>query len=654
MHRKQYNQALNHLSDAIRILGIDAVENAKSGHPGMVLGAADIITTLFSNHLVFNPENPEAPYRDKFILSAGHGSMLLYSILHLTGYNVTIDDIKNFRTDKTDVCFGHPELDISRGIECSTGPLGQGVAMAVGMAIASKILQQNVNKELFNQKIYCLAGDGCLMEGLTYEALSIAGHLGLDNLIVIFDSNKISIDGSTDLTISEDHILKMQSFGFNTTEIDGHNIKEIDTAFTKAKTSNKPYFIKANTIMAFGANKKQGSEKAHGAPLGADEIKSVRENLNWKESEPFKIPQDVCSKFALFSQNNKEKFDKRTQLMKKFQTKYSQFTTTKNINFNNILKKFKNTGLEIRGYASLFLESVANFDKNFISGCADLSDSVKIKSKQSKPISKNNFKNSFIHYGVREHAMAAIGNGIVISGLQHVCGTFLIFSDYLKPAIRLSALMKLPHLYIFSHDSILIGQDGPTHQPIEHLTALRSIPNVNVFRPCDEIELKEAFESWKENVSKPTVIVVARSKLPLIRKFYKINQSKQGAYLIDGKFKRPDIAIYASGSEVSLAMEVKNKLSSYKVNIISVPCIEKFEMQSEQTQSEILFENKTKLKVAIEFSSGEHLKNMIGRKGMFFGVEKFAISASGTDVAKHLELTAEKIANKIEQKIKSI
>ncbi len=651
MHRTKYKNELNHLSDAIRMLGIDAVEKAQSGHPGMVLGAADIVTTLFSNHLVFNPESPDAPYRDRFVLSAGHGSMLLYGMLHLTGYDITLDDIKNFRTEKTHVCFGHPEVDVKRGIECSTGPLGQGLAMAVGMAIAGKIFQQRINKELFNYKVYCLVGDGCLMEGITYEALSLAGHLGLDNLIVIFDSNKISIDGSTDLAVSENHLQKMKSFGFETEEIDGHSISEIDSAFKRARKSKLPYFIKANTIMAFGADKKQGSEKAHGAPLGLPEIEAVRKNLNWKEFEHFKIPEEIRLKFKLFSKTNEDKFKKRQSLMQIHQEKYDNFTKNENINFDNILKKVRNKDFELRMSSSIFLENILRVQKNLISGCADLSDSVKIKNTKYHAVSKKSFKGSFIHYGVREHAMSAIGNGIVLSSLNHVCGTFLVFSDYLKPAIRLSALMQLPHLYIFSHDSILIGQDGPTHQPIEHLTMLRSVPNINVFRPCDEVELKEAFECWKENLNKPTVIIVSKSKMPLLRKFYKTNESKKGAYIIDGKFKRPDIVIYATGTEVDLAIKVKNKLSNLSVNIVSIPSVERFEEQDLNYQSKILFENKCKLKVAIEFSSGEHLKNIIGRKGLFFGVNKFAISAFGNEVAKYLKLTPEDIANAIESEI---
>ena len=574
------------LSNAVRFLSIDAVEKANSGHPGMPMGMADVATVLFKDFLRFNPYNPSWLNRDRFVLSAGHGSMLLYSLLYLTGYkSVSLKDIKNFR-QLNSICAGHPEYHPNTGIETTTGPLGQGISNAVGFAIAEEKKKNKFGKEIFNHKTYVLAGDGCLMEGVSHEALSLAGHLKLKNLVMLFDNNSISIDGPTNLAVSDDYKKRFNSYGWDYIKIDGHNEKQIFNALKKVQNAKKPTVISCITTIGFGSPNKSGKSSAHGSPLGLDEINLVRKKLKWNY-KPFEIPEEVLKdwkKIGYKGKKNEEKWNKKYKKIK------SKINKVFNSELKKIFKREKNKSIQnlesiaTRKSSEKILNEIVKENKLIIGGSADLAGSNNTKTKNHRPIKKNDFKGNYIHYGVREHAMAGIMNGLALhSNIIPYGGTFLIFSDYCKPSIRLSALMGLRVIYVMTHDSIGLGEDGPTHQPVEQLSGLRSIPNLNILRPADTIETIECWQIALENKTTPSILTLTRQKVDPIRKKYSSdNKCSFGAYEVMRSAKDLDCTIFASGSEVSLAIKVCHKLATEKIysKVISVPCQELFDKQN--------------------------------------------------------------------------
>ena len=643
---------------------MDAVQLANSGHPGMPMGMADVSTILFKYFLKFNPKNPSWLNRDRFVLSAGHGSMLLYSLLYLTGYkSIKIEDIKKFR-QLNSICAGHPEYEKGSGIETTTGPLGQGLSNAVGMTIAQEILKKRLGSDLINNKTYVIASDGDLMEGISHEAMSLAGHLNLKNLIVFFDNNKISIDGSTSLSVSDDYKKRFQSYGWSFQEINGHNYKQISNAIKKANKSKKPSVISCKTIIGFGSPNKSGKASSHGAPLGDDEIKLVRKKLGWKHS-PFEIPEDLLNTWKDIGRKG-EKLEnewngilnkKNTEIKEQYERlmKNELPTTLDKLLGDEKLKFFQTKPkMATRQCSSSIISSISKVLPELIGGSADLSGSNNTKTDNSKVINSKNFSGNYIHYGVREHAMAGVMNGLALySGLIPFGGTFLIFSDYLKPAMRLSALMKLRVIYIFSHDSIGLGEDGPTHQPIEQLEHLRAIPNLNVFRPADINETIECWEIALKSKNNPSAIALSRQKLPYVSEHSSgESMCTKGAYVLKRTSENVDVSLIASGSEVEIALEAQEKLKMLNINskVISIPCYDIFQNQSEEYKNKI--DGKDTFKISIEASSESGWKNIVGKDGVTVGLSTFGKSAPYKDIYKLFNLTSDEIVKLAKAKVK--
>ena len=647
------NQYYQKLAAGIISLGIDAVEKAKSGHPGAILGMSDFITVLFAKYLKFSAKNPHWVERDRFILSNGHASMLLYAILHLTGYQrPTIEDIKSFR-QLGSVTAGHPEYGHLDGVEVTTGPLGQGFANSVGMAIAQK------KSNHLENKIYVAMGDGCMMEGISHEAASLAGHLGLNNLIAIFDSNQISIDGSTDLADSTNTKKRFESYGWNVLEADGHDYQEIENAYDNALSEkHKPTLIIFNTVIAKHANKKRGSATSHGAPLGSEELNYVKEQIGYQSYQPFEIPSETLDEWrkigAKYSNNSSEINNNQATFTLSPEAK-TQLESIKNEAY--LYNKPEST----RKSSGNFLEKIVPFIPEIIGGSADLSESNCAITHQSKAITKNDFNGNYIHYGIREHAMVAITNGIACyGGFLPYGSSFLIFSDYAKPAIRLSALMNLHVTQIFTHDSIGLGEDGPTHQPIEQLAGLRSIPKLLVFRPADAFETTCAW-NYSLNNKRPSVIVCSRQNLPQVPKIHtqlKIeNDISKGAYIAKN-YKNQDsqtkILLISTGSELHLALNIANKLeetnTEISVKVISAICLDLLD-ENPEFEKEI-FDEEAQLRVAIEAGCSFGWHKYLNRDDLFCGLDNhFGASGKAEDLYKHFGLDEDIIIEKIKNKM---
>ncbi len=651
------------LANAIRALAMDAVEAANSGHPGMPMGMADIATVLVSKFLKFDAAHPNWPDRDRLILSNGHGSMLLYALLYLTGYeDMTLDQIKTFRQWGSKAA-GHPEHGEAAGIEVTTGPLGQGLANSVGMALGERILKATFGNDLVNHKIYVMVGDGCLMEGISEEAISLAGHLQLNNLIVLFDDNQISIDGPTDLTVSDDQLARFQASNWNTVRIDGHNFEEIERALTQAQTATKPTLIACRTQIGKGAPHKAGTAGIHGAPLGAAEIQATRETLSWSH-DPFVIPDDILKTWrAVGKQGNTERLAWETRLAQhpekaEFERRLDgNLPAGWEVPLKQLLEKFiiEKPLAATRVSSQWVLDVLSPSVPELIGGSADLTGSNNTKAKNMTAITPTNYEGNYIHYGVREHAMGAAMNGLALhGGIIPYGGTFLVFSDYCRPAIRLSALMGLRVIYVMTHDSIGLGEDGPTHQPIEHLASLRAMPNLLVFRPADAVEVGECWALALKSEKAPSLLALTRQNLPLLRENASENLCAKGGYILKDATGIRQITLLATGSEVHLALKTREILEAegLATAVVSFPCWELFDKQPKSYQDSVL--DRTTFRVAIEAASPFGWERYVGEMGLIIGMDHFGASAPAEDLYRHFGFAPEDMARRIKAKMTQI
>ncbi|MEM1365738.1 MAG: transketolase [Pseudomonadota bacterium] len=644
------------MANAIRALSMDAVQKANSGHPGLPMGAADIATVLFTKFMKFDPTQPNWPDRDRFVLSAGHGSMLLYSLLHLLGYeDMTMDEIKNFRQLGAKTA-GHPEFGYAQGIETTTGPLGQGIANAVGMALAERVLNSEFSDDLVDHKTYCLVGDGCLMEGVSQEAIALAGHLKLNKLIVLWDDNNITIDGPVSISDSTDQAMRFQASGWNTLSCDGHNPAAIEAALTEAQSSDKPTMIACKTQIGFGSPNKAGTSKAHGSPLGDDEIAATREAIGW-EHEPFHIPTEVYDAWRIAALNAaKTRHDWDQRLEAADAERKGEFLRRMEgrlpSGFERAIEEYRQTlaadqpKVATRKSSEMALEVINGAVPETLGGSADLTGSNNTKTSGMTTISADDFTGRYVGYGIREHGMAAAMNGIALhGGLIPYGGTFFAFTDYCRPAIRLSALMHQRVVYVMTHDSIGLGEDGPTHQPVEHMAAMRCIPGLVTLRPGDAMEAAECWQIALERTDGPTVLALTRQGLAAFRTEHdEKNHCAKGAYTVADTSLEEQVTLFASGSEVNIALDAKAKLEEDGIGarVVSVPSFELFRTQSEEYRASVIGSAPARVAVEAGVEMGWNL--FLGETGKFIGMDSFGASAPIDDLYKHFGITADAVA----------
>ena len=652
----------NQMANAIRFLSIDAIEKANSGHPGLPMGAADIATVLYTKFLAHDPKKPNWPNRDRFVLSAGHGSMLLYSAMYLSGYeDVTIDEIKNFRQLGAKTA-GHPEYRHINGVETTTGPLGQGIANAVGMALGERIMNARWG-DLVDHYTYALVGDGCLMEGISQEAIAFAGHMKLNKLIVFWDNNHISIDGAITISDNTDQCARFEACQWNTIKVDGHDQDAIAKAIEKAKTSDKPTLISCRTTIGFGSPHKAGTNKAHGSPLGKEEVAETRKALGW-ESEPFVVPAEILDSWRLAGLNAAKK---RQEWDKKFEAldpqKRAEFERLMRGdlpgNFDSVISDYKKKlaadqpKVATRVASQMALEVINGAVNETIGGSADLTGSNNTRTSQTNDITPDDFSGRYIHYGIREHAMGAIMNGLSLyGGIIPYSGTFLCFSDYARPAMRLSSLMGIRVIYVMTHDSIGLGEDGPTHQPVEHLASLRAIPNHLVFRPADVVETAECWQLALKSKTTPSTLALTRQGLPTLRKNYEEdNLCALGAYELMTASDEAKVTIFASGSEVEIAVKARETLENKGIptRVVSVPCFELFERQVESYKTALI--GTAPVKIAIEAAIRQGWDRFIGSDGLFIGMHGFGASGPIGALYQHFGITPEAVVAAAEAKL---
>lgn len=644
------------MANALRALSMDAVEKAKSGHPGMPMGMADVATVLFTQHLKYDPSDPTWPDRDRFILSAGHGSMLLYALLYLTGYeDIDIEQIRNFRQLGSRTA-GHPEYGHAGGIETTSGPLGQGLANGVGMALAERMLAARYGDDIVSHHTYVIASDGCLMEGISHEAISLTGHLKLNKLIVLFDDNGISIDGPTALTTLDDQCARFAASGWDTWSVDGHDVKAVSDAIAAAKTSDRPAFIACKTVIGFGAPSKQGTAATHGSPLGADEIAAARNELNWPH-EPFTVPEDIRAEWRKAGEAGADEHNA-------WRERTSKHDAHSRKEFGRVLSgelpggwlqrldEFKRSMIDdrpklaTRQASQKVLEVLVGAIPELVGGSADLTGSNLTHVNSMKVVNSDDYSGNYVHYGIREHGMAAAMNGIAQhGGIVPYGGSFLVFTDYCRPAIRLSALSGNRVIYVMSHDSIGLGEDGPTHQPVEHLASLRAIPNLLVFRPADAVETAESWALALAARHTPSVIVITRQGVPALRLSHdEQNLCALGAYVLAEASEKRQVSLLATGSEVGIAMEAREKLARDGIQsaVISMPCWELFEEQDASYQESVLGSDCPR--VAVEAAVSQGWDQYIGQNGAFVGMNSFGASAPAGALYEHFDITAEAVA----------
>ena len=650
------------MANAIRALSMDAIEAAKSGHPGMPMGMADVAAVLFTQFLKFDPVWPKWPDRDRFVLSAGHGSMLLYSLLYLTGYaDMPLDELRNFRRLGSRTA-GHPEFGHATGVETTTGPLGQGLGNAVGMALAERVLAARFGDGLVDHYTYVIAGDGCLMEGISHEAASLAGHLGLSKLIVLFDDNGISIDGPTSLSVSDDQLARFTAYGWHVQAVDGHDPEAVATALTAAKKAGQPSLIACKTVIGFGAPTKAGTSKAHGAALGADEIAGAREKLGWPHA-PFVVPENILGAWRNAGTRSataataweKRLADSDSETRAEFQRR---ITGELPENWTEGLVALKHAAVTeqpkvaTRIASQRALEALVPYLPELIGGSADLTGSNNTLVAGQAPIGRGEFGGSYVYYGVREHAMAAAMNGLALhGGVIPYGGTFLVFTDYCRPSIRLSALMGQRVIYVMTHDSIGLGEDGPTHQPVEHLAALRAIPNLNLFRPADTVETAECWEVALATRDRPSVLALTRQALPSIRREIGENLSAYGGYIMRAADTPRQVTLIASGSEVAIAVTAQTQLAAEGIAavVVSLPCWQLFQAQSAHYRDEVL--GLGSLRVGIEAAGAFGWDTWIGSDGAFVGMSGFGASAPAPDLYEHFKITPQAVVDAVKARL---